>query len=293
MKKMLHHIKGSGVILSILAAFIFSISGLILKLLSSRIPFTESAFFRSFFGLIMVSVYMLSNGYSFKVKSKKGLLLRGLFGGIAMMFYFYGIYKIKLGEVSILFQLAPVFVVIFALWFLKERLPKFFYALIVLSVIGVLMIIKPGFGSFEGFAPFIVVLAAIFSALAYICVRELSKEHRVHIIVFYFCIVSTIVTIPFAYEFIIPSPYELFLLIMLGAVATLSQFIMTKAYSLEQAGVVSMLSYVGVFFSVAWGFLIWGEELDVYSIIGGIIIIASCSILSYKIYTKNKLNVYN
>jgi len=80
---------------------------------------------------------------------------------------------------------------------------------------------------------------------------------------------------------------------MLGAVATLSQFIMTKAYSLEKAGVVSMLSYVGVFFSVAWGFLIWGEELDVYSVIGGIIIIASCSILSYKIYTKNKLNVYN
>lgn len=291
MRKLFHHVRGSGVILSILSAFVFSISGMILKLLSSAVPFTESAFFRSFIGLIMVVVYMLANGYSFKVKNKKGLLLRGFFGGIAMLFYFYGVYKIKLGEVSILFQLTPVFVVIFGLWFLKERLPKFFYWLIILSLVGVFMIIKPGFSSFEGFAPLVVVLSALFSALAYICIRELSKEHRVHIIVYYFCIVSTLVTLPFAYEFIMPSFYELFMLVMLGLVATLAQFIMTKAYSLEQAGVVSMLSYVGVFFSVAWGYLIWGEELDIYSVIGGIIIIASCSILSYKIYTRNKVSV--
>jgi drug/metabolite transporter (DMT)-like permease len=291
LRKLFYHVKGSGVILSVLSAFVFSISGMILKLLSSDVPFTESAFFRSFVGLVMVVIYMLANGYSFRVKNKKGLLLRGLFGGIAMLFYFYGVYKIKLGEVSILFQLTPVFVVIFALWFLKERLPRFFYWLIVLSILGVLMIVKPGFSSFEGFAPLVVVLSALFSALAYICIRELSKEHRVHIIVFYFCIVSTLVTLPFVYEFIMPSLYELFMLVMLGVVATLAQFIMTKAYSLEQAGVVSMLSYVGVFFSVAWGYLIWGEELDLYSVIGGIIIIASCSILSYKIYTKNKVSV--
>jgi len=162
---------------------------------------------------------MFFNGYSFKVKKKRGLLLRGLFGGVAMLLYFYGIYKVKLGEVSILFQLTPVFVVIFALWFLKEKLPRFVYGLIVLSIVGVIMIIKPGFSSFEGFAPLIVLLAALLSALAYICIRELSKEHRVHIIVLYFCIVSALLALPFAGEFVMPNLYELFMLILLGFVA--------------------------------------------------------------------------
>lgn len=283
----LHSIR-SGILLSLMATFFFSLTNLFTKLISSQMTFTEIAFFRSFIGLVIVSSYMLYKGYSFKADHKKVLFLRGVLGGIALLCSFYAISRIKLGEVSILFQLSPVFVAIFARFILKEKLPRFFYLLLASSLLGCVLVIKPSFSNLGNFPAIMAVLSAILAALAYVCIRSLSKQHNTHMIVLYFSLTAAIVPLPWFSYFVIPSTYQLLVLLMIGVFATIAQFFMTKAYGLEKAGVVSMVGYSGVFFNIFWGVLIWKEYLDVYSVIGGIIILCSCLILSLMVYKDRK-----
>ena len=278
----------NGILLSLLSTFCFSVGNVLTKYISNDVPFTEIAFFRSFIGLVLVSGYMFNNGYTFKATHRKILFLRGLLGGSALLCSFYAISKIKLGEVSILFQLSPVFVVVFANIILKEKLPKFFYILLISSLIGCVLVIKPSFSSFGNFASFISVLGAILIGLAYVCIRALSKEHKTHMIVLYFSFTASIVALPWIRNFIMPSLNQWLVLMGIGLAATFAQFFMTKAYSVEKAGIVSMVSYVGLFLNVSWGMLIWKEYLDLYSLIGGVLILASCLILSLKVYNQKK-----
>ncbi|MCX6113553.1 MAG: DMT family transporter [Proteobacteria bacterium] len=278
----------SGILLSLLATFFFSLTNLLTKLISSQVPFTQIACSRSLIGLIIVVGYMLWAGRTFKVKKKKILFLRGLLGGAALLCSFYAISKIKLGEVSVLYQLSPVFISVFAHLMLGEKLPRFFYLLLILSLAGCILVIKPTMSNLGNIPAFVAVLSAVLVALAYVCIRALSKEHKTHIIVLYFSFTAAIIPLPWVSYFIIPNSYQLLILLAIGVVATIAQFFVTKAYGAEKAGIVSMISYTSVFFNVLWGILIWKEYLDVYSVIGGVMILSSCVILSLSVHYNKK-----
>jgi len=263
----------------------FSITYMLIKLVSTRIPSEETVFFRSIICTILVLLYMWANGYTLKVKNKRMLLLRGALGAVAVLCSFYTISKIKLGEASILFQMTPVFVVIIAHFLLKEALPKFFYGLLLLSVVGCLLVIKPTFANWGSIPALVGIISTVMAAGAYICIRSLGKEHSVYIVVLYFAVTATVAPIPIMIKtFVVPNVKELVILTLVGVTATLGQFFMTKAYSVEKAGIVSMTTYTGLFFNIFWGIVIWGEKLDLASITGGVLILVSCLVLSYKTY---------
>jgi drug/metabolite transporter (DMT)-like permease len=278
----------NGILLSLLATFCFSLGNVFTKMISDSVPFSQIAFARSFIGLIIVASYMAWNGYTFSVKKKRILILRGMLGAVALLCSFYAISKIKLAEVSILFQLSPFFVAVFARFILKERLPRFFYILLFFSLAGCLLVMKPSFSNIGSLPALMSIVASVLAALAYVCVRSMSKEYRSHMIVLYFCLTAAIVPMPWIPFFIVPSYYQLFILLMIGVVTTFAQFFLTKAYGLEKAGVVSMVGYVGVLLNIFWGVVIWREYLDTASIIGGVLILASCVILSWSVYKKKE-----
>ena len=76
--------------------------------------------------------------------------------------------------------------------------------------------------------------------------------------------------------------YELFFLISAGVLANVSQIFMSHAYRLAPAGQIAPVNYIAIIFAGIWGFLLWNEVPDLYSVIGfGIILLAIllCSLL--------------
>lgn len=95
--------------------------------------------------------------------------------------------------------------------------------------------------------------------------------------------VSTIVSMGLMWnEFVFPNNKELFYLICIGVVSLLAQVFLTKAFSHENAVVVELVRYIGVVFNALWGLLIWLEIPDIYTIIGGILIVFGCIMVSLK-----------
>lgn len=212
-------------------------------------------------------------------ENRKFLVLRSLLGITGMGMFFFSIENLHLTDASILSKLSPFFVTLFAFLFLKENIKKIqVYALFV--VFGAAMlVIKPKFdlSILPGLAGLIGAAAA---GGAYTLVRFLNGTEKPATIIFFFSFISLIVISPFvAIYFQLPTDEQLIYLVLIGIFATLGQFAMTFAYRFSPASEVSFYSYFHIIFAAAADFLVFNEIVDLWSIIGGLIILAISFIL--------------
>ena len=125
--------------------------------------------------------------------------------------------------------------------------------------------------------------------MAFVTVRALTKTESPEKIVFYFCLIGSLISvIPM---FWVWRPYtltELSYLITAGILTNFSQLLMSNAYKLASAGQIGPVNYVAIFFAGIWGFLFWQEVPDLYSLIGlGLIF---CAILLCSPILQKRLN---
>ncbi len=156
---------------------------------------------------------------------------------------------------------------------------------------GVVLTLSPwSFNSF-GLTALWGIAAAILSGAAVTTIRYLAKNgHHPLEIIFYFMMMSTIISIPLMWkDFIMPSGIQWLSLILIGVVSLLAQVYLTKAFSHENALLVQMLRYIGIVINAIWGIIIWDEFPTIWTIIGGLLIIGACIQIS-KIRAKEQLS---
>ncbi|UHA73623.1 DMT family transporter [Paenibacillus sp. 481] len=273
----------NGVYLAICSSLIFSIMNALVKEVSATIPSSEVAFFRSIIGTVLIFAMMRMQQVEFSKKGIPMLALRGVLGALYLIAYFYTISKIPLTDASILAHLSPVFVIVVATLFLKEKLSKQTIWLLVLAFVGAILLVKPFNYSTYSIYAFVGVLSALFAAGAATSIRYLSQRHHAYEIVFYFLATATVVSIPFMWnQFVMPSLYEWVLLGSIGVVSLIGQIFLTKAFTHENAIVVEVVRYIGILFNATWGFMFWSETPDGITVLGGVLIVAACIALSRK-----------
>lgn len=162
-------------------------------------------------------------------------------------------------------------------------MPKTIVYLLPVVLLSVFLLVKPqDFSSYSLFA-LIGVMSAFFAACAATSIRYLSSRHHTYEIVFYFLATATVVSIPLMWnDFVIPSALELFYLICIGVVSLLGQLFLTSAFTHENVIVVEITRYIGIVFNATWGYLFWVEIPDVQTVVGGMLIIAACILLSQR-----------
>jgi drug/metabolite transporter (DMT)-like permease len=255
----------------------------LVKAVSMNIPTAEVVFFRSFIGTVIIFLFIRKNNVVLSRKGIPMLALRGVLGALYLLAYFYTISKIPLTDASVLAHLSPVFAIILAAIFLKEKIPQIMYFLLPVFALGVILLVKPFHYSSYSIHALVGVLSAIFAAGAATSIRFLSKTHHAYEIVFYFLATATLVSIPLMWnQFVVPSPLELFYLVCIGVVSLIGQIYLTQAFTHENVMVVEVTRYIGIVFNTMWGLLFWTEIPDIYTTIGGVMIVAACIILSRK-----------
>lgn len=113
-----------GVVTTILASLSFTFMSACAKWLP-EMQSGEMTLFRGIVGLFFIPLLCLqTKEHFFSGKHKCMLCLRGLFGSIALFFYFLSIEGLTLGDSQILSQLAAFFMCLLSPIFLKEKLPR-------------------------------------------------------------------------------------------------------------------------------------------------------------------------
>lgn len=246
-----------------------------------HVPVYEKVFYRNLVSLVMALYIIHKSGIRkpsdiFGQKGhKRYLLLRSLLGLAGVVLNFYAISNLMLADSQILMRLSPVWVAVLALVFLREKLTRVQVVSAIIALVGAVLVVKPAF-NFNLLPALAGVAASVAAGSAYTVVRYLSDKEKPATIIFYFSVLSVGALLPpvFLYSGL-PDMKDLLLLILTGLFASGGQFGLTHAYKYSKASEVSIYTNTGIVFSAVLGFLIWGEIPDIYSGVGGVLIIGS------------------
>ena len=260
----------------VLSGLSFALVAVMVRL-AGDIPLCEKVLFRS--------VVMLAVAVALAVRARENLfarnprmpllLLRGVFGTIAMFLYFFAIERLNIADATVLNKLSPFFVALFAVLFLREKLSRYIVPVLVVALIGAALVIKPQF-NFEALPAIAGFVSAAASGAAYTIVRHLRRNEPPYRIVFYFSLVSVVVSVPLVLlNFVRPEGLQWVYLFGAGVFATTGQFTPTLAYHQAPATRISIYVYVHILFAFVFGLLLWGEIPDALSIVGTLLIITA------------------
>ena len=286
-----HDNKSIAILFMIASAFAFTTMQVFIKL-ATDIPVFEKVFFRNIIGLLftLILIYRQRLPIFGKKENRKLLILRGSLGALGVVVYFYSVTFLPLADAAIINKTSPVFVTLFAWWFLKEKLPRIQIPALIFAFIGVLLVIKPQFSA-EALPALAGLAGAMFAGGAYTVLRVLKGKEHPTTIVFFFCLFSSALMLPMMLvNFVMPNAIEWFYLISIGTLALIGQYSITFAYRFAPAAEVSIFNYTSVIFAVLLGYLIWQEIPDTLSIFGGIIIVGVALFVWLYGRSQSKLN---
>jgi drug/metabolite transporter (DMT)-like permease len=252
----------------------FALTGATVKAASAHLPHTEVVFFRSFLGLVALIPWLVRAGLSGLSTDRPGLhLFRGMTGLAAMYCFFYALGHLELATAVLLNYSAPLFIPFIAAAWLREAVPALLRWAIPIGFVGIILILKPGWGVLEPAALF-GVAAGVLAATSFVSIRRLHGSEPTTRIVFYFGVISTLGSaVPLFWTWQTPEPAHWLLLAAMGGSATAGQLLLTQAYSLAPAAQVGPFTYTVVIFSAILGWVVWGEVPGGLSAVGALLVV--------------------
>jgi drug/metabolite transporter (DMT)-like permease len=281
-----------GIKYMLLASLLFAFMGAVAKELSDSMSSVEVVFFRNVFGVffILISIY---NSPLKQLGGKFWLLIfRGVAGFVALLFFFYNIAIIPLGEAMTFSKTSTIFSAVLAYIFLNEKLGFKGWLGVFIGFIGIVFITEFD-GSTLQKSDYLGILSGLGAAFAYTSVRELRKFYDTRAIVLSFMSIGTIAPVILMIigsfysnpnldfmlgTFTMPKLNDWVYILLLGIFSTYAQIYMTKAYSFAKAGIIGTISYSNIVFSIILG-LVLGDSFPSMLIVLGIILIVVSGIL--------------
>lgn len=284
----------SGIFLKILSVTLFVAMATCIKSVADHVPAGEAVFFRSFFAIPVILIWLASKGelkHGLTTANPMGHLWRGLVGTSAMGLGFTALGLLPLPEVTAIGYAAPVLTVIFAAMFLGEKIRLFRLSAIVLGLIGVVVIVSPRLtvlsdetaDQMQTIGALLMLVGAVFSALAQVFVRKLVNTERTAPIVFYFSITASLLSLlTFYFGWVLPTPQEAILLVLAGILGGLGQILLTTSYRFAETSVIAPFEYTSMLLALIIGYSVFDEVPTMTTIMGAGLVIAAGLIIIYR-----------
>ncbi|WP_420582610.1 DMT family transporter [Reichenbachiella sp.] len=271
-----------GVQFMIISTFTFALMKVCVKMIS-HIPAIEIIFFRSIISILLCAFFFLKDKINPWGSNKKILILRGVVGSIALASYFYILQQIPLAAAASMQYMAPIFTAILGVFIVKEKVNPKQYLFFFLSFLGILVI--QGFDARISLIHLVIGIGgAVFTGLAYNCIRILKTSEHPLVIIFYFPMVSLpLAGIISLFNWVTPNGWDWMYLLLVGVFTQIAQYFMTRSYQAEELSKVSIINYMGIIYSLAFGFIIFGETYEWLSYVGMALVIVGIILnLKYK-----------
>ncbi|MEM7599574.1 MAG: DMT family transporter [Pseudomonadota bacterium] len=255
----------------------------LVKLLGTRIPAPEAAFLRYALGLVFLLPF-LGTLRQTKLDRATWQLFgwRGLAHTLAVTLWFYSMARIPIADVTAMNYLSPIYVTLGAALFLGERLAARRILAVLAALMGALIILRPGFRELDT-GHFAMIFTAMLMGASYLMAKMLSERCSAAVVVALLSITCTIGLAPLAaLNWVTPTLWELMILMAVATVATAGHYTMTLAFRAAPLTVTQPVTFLQLVWAVTLGIVVFGEPLDIWVILGGTIIVASISFISWR-----------
>ena len=267
-----------GIAMVLTAVVFFSLVDFLSKYLARYYPVGMVVWARYTFHLLLVVVVLgPRHGLALVRTAQPGVqMLRGLLLAFASLLFVWALKFMPLAESTAIAYLAPLFVALLSVKFLKERIEFARWMAILCGFIGVVAIIRPG-GSVFTWAVFLPMGNALAFAAYQILTRRLAGVDSPYTSIFYAGLVgSVLLTAALPYSWVpLRSGLHLAALIVLGMIGGAGHLILIKAYEHGPASRLAPFGYSQLIWVLILGFFAFGDFPDIWSLFGIAILVAS------------------
>ncbi|MFW8633785.1 DMT family transporter [Cribrihabitans pelagius] len=281
------------VLLKVAAIGLFTVLAALIKATSDEVPAGEAVFFRSFFAIPVIVVWLAFRGdlrHGLITRNPMVHVWRGLVGTSAMGMTFMGLALLPLPEVTAIGYATPIFTLILAALFLGETIRMVRITAVAVGLLGVLIMIWPRLGGLSGSAGLsdgaalgvvLVLAATVARGFVQIHIRRMVQSEHTAAIVFYFSLTASglaLLTAPFGW--VMPPPEALWLLIGAGLIGGVAQILVTSSYRFAPASMLAPYDYASMIFAIVIGYL-WFDEWPTLVMLAGaaLVILANAVVI--------------
>lgn len=263
-----------GIFFGALAFFIFATSDVLQKYATINHTIFQIIFFRYLFLLIIsfVESKRKNTKFFYKTKNLKLQLTRSLTSVIETVFFVSSFKYLSLASVHTVASLAPVFVIILSILFLKEKIDKRLWSIIFFGFLGVLIILRPGFEIFD-IKSLLPLGAGFFFGLYQVITKKASEYDSDETSLFFTSIFGLIIITVLL--FIYWQPFTLisfFILPLIGLMMTLAHYSLIIALARAPASKIQPFHFTLIFWAILFGYVFYNDVPDIPTLVGGFII---------------------
>ena len=245
-------------------------------------PF-EAAFFRIFFGLLVLAPSFIFHGWRPLRTRRPGLhFLRAALNVVAMLSFFYALSITPIALAQALGFTAPLFAALLAVLLLGERIRVRRITAIAVGFAGALLILRPGQQPVE-LGPVLVLASSAVWGCTVIVIKSLSRTDSAVTITAYMVLLMSPMTLAAAlFVWTWPSAGELAVLIGIGVAGTFAQICMAQALKLAEATVVLPFDFSKLVWGTLFAWLVFGEVIDAWTFVGAVVIFSGGLYVAYR-----------
>lgn len=285
-----------GILHLCLGVLVFSLQDAIIKLISGSYPITQVVAMRSVVAVpILLALVHVEVGWRAIVSPQFWpLVARGAILFVSYTAYYLAFPALPLADAVALYFTVPLFVTALAGPVLGERSGWRVWLAIIVGFGGVLVMLQPGSGLFE-WAALLSLVSALMYGTSMLMARRLGTSESASVMSFYqqwtFLVGALVLgllihalapgemqhpSLRFLVRpWVMPTPLDALLMGSCGVVAAIGTLLLTSAYRITRANLVTSFEYTGVLWAPMWGFLFFAEVPRASTVVGALLIVGA------------------
>ncbi|MCX2982958.1 DMT family transporter [Halieaceae bacterium IMCC14734] len=200
-------------------------------------------------------------------------LFRGVVGVLGFYLFYASVQHIALVDAMLLRQSAPLTLPLVMWAWNRERVPWRSLIPLVIGFMGIAVILRP---SPEGLSWWHAagVASAFTLSISMVATGELARTEPASRILFYYFFLSLVCVAPFSLGDFSGLPWQVWLaMLFIGVSMYFALGLYTRAYALAPAWAIAPVNYLAVVLTGVWGWLIWGQVPDTWTLLGSALVI--------------------
>lgn len=266
-----------GVILVLSAAISFTFSTYFGKIVTNTTDMSGviTSFYRFFLGAVIMFAYILIKKKSFKATDIKPIIYRSGFNSLAIMLYSIAYAYTTMTNINMLHMTNPIFVVLLAPYFTKEKVDKKKYLYLIITMVGMYVVTNPSLGDINT-GDVLALLSAVMASFSIMSLSNATKHNETYVILFYVMVIGTLLNLPLAYKDILSfEMIGLFPVFMSSLLGFLGQIFITFGFKYVDSSTGSLINTSRIVVAAIVGYVFLDEIITVRTLIGMISIIGS------------------
>jgi drug/metabolite transporter (DMT)-like permease len=254
----------------------------IVRHLSSDLHPFELAFFRMFFGFLVLSPIFLRNGLA-PLKTKR-LALHAARGGchvVSVLLFFAGLKLTPLAKVTALFFSAPLFGTALAFVVLHEIVRTRRIMALLVGFIGTVVVLRPGIADID-LGSMLILAAAATWGIALIIIKVLSRtEASLTTTLYTTLFVTPLALIAAVPVWQMPSLEQVGWFVIIGGLGSIGHLALAQALKEADVSAVLPFEFTKLIWAAFLGYLLFTEIPDWGTWVGGAMIFTAVTYIAY------------